>query len=762
MAALLEGQQYGLSAQDKINCTKSLVFVKLTDSALRSIEEYVKNKGDAISKPTIQFQNSNGVISLPQNGSRQTFGFTLSNVEADGPHGSFECLRQTGPRSIESLGCMQVKMHIHATEDSYENTKVKMAAVEEQQKKSCTKVIKPAGAHLGRKVKVKRPGLVVSPVKFSPPTASMINKAVPMKPVTISPPAPSPSFPVKRPEPPRLPLPNKERPEPPRLPPPNKERPEPPRLPLPNKERPEPPRPPPPNKERPEPPKKNPELMRQPIRDRIIHILAVRPYKRPELLIRLKHEGVKEKDKNKLTSILPQISVLKGNIYYLANYLWNEVQDNWKFCTQEELEIIRKRKQQYLSSNNESETSPSNSQTSTSPLQKRFASEVMPNEHPPSKKQRISHYKDQPRPSFGGSATDPSSNNFIKKSYSPGPVHSSITNGFSHQDESSQKSPISNGCDSYPTTPPKSVPNNVLSTSNLNQRTNTREDNEKAIRSHTSGLNHSGGPMRRSPSKPSFHKSHPSSRNSRHDVDESSLQRASSDVHPKNNYVNSDMGKSQTLSHPRSVDSVSSSKTQLSPDSDTKGDTCSKTTMNGYVNSNSINRSNYNGNPSFYVNRSKNSSTTNGSCSNSPHSSCDSRDSIDYNHNSIQVPPPTESPSPCDSPEYEKEYSTIVSSEQRALYKSHFNAEYQEYLCLHKKIINISKKFASLERHLNVCQEGSEEFRKIKGKIYKEYRAYQQDPNYIEALKKFNFLHNKLAYIKRLVSEYDNAQCAKS
>ncbi|GFX64526.1 ELL domain-containing protein [Trichonephila clavipes] len=62
MAALVEGQQYGLSAQDKINCTKSLVFVKLTDSALRSIEEYVKNKGDAISKPTIQFQNSSGVI----------------------------------------------------------------------------------------------------------------------------------------------------------------------------------------------------------------------------------------------------------------------------------------------------------------------------------------------------------------------------------------------------------------------------------------------------------------------------------------------------------------------------------------------------------------------------------------------------------------------------------------------------------------------------------------------------------------------------
>ncbi|CAL1299420.1 unnamed protein product [Larinioides sclopetarius] len=715
MAALVEGQQYGLSAQDKINCTKSLVFVKLTDSALRSIEEYVKNRGDTISRPTIQFQNSTGVISLPQNGSRQTFGFTLSNIEADGPHGSFECLRQTGQRSMESLGCMQVKMHIHATEDSYENTKVKMAAVEEQQKKSCTKVIKPAGAHLGRKVKVKRPGLVVSPVKFSPPAASMLNKSVPMKPVTnIPPPAPPPtSFPVKRPEPPK-------------------------------------PKPPPPP-----PPQKNPELIRQPIRDRIIHILAVRPYKRPELLMRLKHEGVREKDKNKLTSILPQISVLKGNIYYLANYLWNEVQDNWKFCTQEEAEIIRKRKQQYLNSNSENETSPPNTQSSTSPLQKRFASEAV-TEHPPSKKQRISHYKadqQQPRSSYGGSAAESSPSNVPKKSFSPGPVQSNIPNGVAHNEDSNHKSPVSNGSDSYPTTPPKSFPNNVLSTSSpTNQR--TREESNSRSHSPMAGL------LR----KPTFQKTHPVSRNARHDVEE---HRSSSEPHHPKSYVNSDMGKSQTLSHPHSVDSVSSSK--VSPDLNTqyrveqaKEDHCSKTTTNGYVNSNSINKSNYSSNNQSSYNRSKVTSTTNGSCSNSPHSSCDSRDSIDYNPTSLQVPPPTESPTLCDNSEYEKEYTTIVSSEQRALYKAHFNAEYEEYLCLHKKIINISKKFASLERHLNVCQEGSEEFKKIKGKIFKEYRAYQQDPNYIEALKKFNFLHRKLAYIKRLVTEYDNAQCARS
>ena len=34
----------------------------------------------------------------------------------------------------------------------------------------------------------------------------------------------------------------------------------------------------------------NPDLMRRPLRERIIHLLAIRPYKKPELLNRL-HRG---------------------------------------------------------------------------------------------------------------------------------------------------------------------------------------------------------------------------------------------------------------------------------------------------------------------------------------------------------------------------------------------------------------------------------------------------------------------------------------
>lgn len=53
-------------------------------------------------------------------------------------------------------------------------------------------------------------------------------------------------------------------------------------------------------------------------------------------------EGIREKDRKGIHAILSQVGALKGNVYSLTNYLWNEVQENWKFCTQEELEIIRK------------------------------------------------------------------------------------------------------------------------------------------------------------------------------------------------------------------------------------------------------------------------------------------------------------------------------------------------------------------------------------------------------------------------------------
>nr|CAD7449623.1 unnamed protein product [Timema bartmani] len=44
MAALVEGIQYALSSQGNCDDNRALVFVKLTDSAHRAIEDLLKNK----------------------------------------------------------------------------------------------------------------------------------------------------------------------------------------------------------------------------------------------------------------------------------------------------------------------------------------------------------------------------------------------------------------------------------------------------------------------------------------------------------------------------------------------------------------------------------------------------------------------------------------------------------------------------------------------------------------------------------------------
>ena len=48
-------------------------------------------------------------------------------------------------------------------------------------------------------------------------------------------------------------------------------------------------------------------------RERVIHILALRPYKKPELIQRLNREAMSQKDRNNLTMVLHQVSKPKQN-----------------------------------------------------------------------------------------------------------------------------------------------------------------------------------------------------------------------------------------------------------------------------------------------------------------------------------------------------------------------------------------------------------------------------------------------------------------
>ncbi|NXS55387.1 ELL2 factor, partial [Brachypteracias leptosomus] len=66
-------------------------------------------------------------------------------------------------------------------------------------------------------------------------------------------------------------------------------------------------------------------------RDRVIHLLALRKYKKPELLFRLHGDDITENDKKCLQTILKQVAKLnpKDESYVLKDYIYKEIQKDW-------------------------------------------------------------------------------------------------------------------------------------------------------------------------------------------------------------------------------------------------------------------------------------------------------------------------------------------------------------------------------------------------------------------------------------------------
>lgn len=175
MAALCAGN-YGLTQQHNgsgaAGDNKELIFVKLTDSALRAIEEFQRNQlklGGSLN-PSIQFVNGQGYLSFPShNGNNvQKFSFSLADIEGGG---TLECVQQTTGQPLQNIGHIQHKMRIHANDDVYETTRHRMAAAEETKKDKCTREIKPNQTDIGRKVKLKNPTTRISNI---PPSSNSV------------------------------------------------------------------------------------------------------------------------------------------------------------------------------------------------------------------------------------------------------------------------------------------------------------------------------------------------------------------------------------------------------------------------------------------------------------------------------------------------------------------------------------------------------------------------------------------------------------
>ncbi|XP_054836196.1 RNA polymerase II elongation factor ELL isoform X2 [Eublepharis macularius] len=595
MAALAE-RGYALSCGGLGRGSRVSVFhVKLTDSALRAFEAYQGRKDSVVLRPSIQFQGSQGHISIPRPDcltEARTFSFYLSHIGKDSPQGSFDCLQQyvssDGDIRLDCLGSIQDKITVCATDDSYQKAKQSMALAEEETRSRSAIVIKPGGRYVGKKVQMRKPA----------PGAS---DTVPSR---IRPTPVNPASAIK---------------------------------------------------------KGNSAVSQRPFRDRLVHLLALKPYKKPELILRLQKDGLMQHDKDSLDGLLQQVANVntKDGTCTLKDGLYKEVQKDWPGYSEGDQQLLRKRKlcpplSASCPPENPAQSPPKDGASlSSSPSQKR--SQLSEFIDPLSnKKPRISHFTQRTPPVFNG------------KLNSANGKEASLSAAVDSVSSSSLLPPLELP---RPHDPLADIGNDV-SLNGKDFETPEPADRLAATRPAT---------------------------------DCAQLSRHNCGLHSK--------PKKKLKKHKERERKDEGEQARGKPPCALKKD-------------------------GEKMGPSQNVAGLNGAC------------------NNCSVPTSTS-----EMPDYLLKYTAVSSSEQRQSYKNDFNAEYSEYRDLHARIERITRRFTQLDSQLKQLSQGSDEYKTIRDQILQEYRKIKKtNPNYSQEKNRCEYLHNKLAHIKKLIAEYDQQQ----
>lgn len=601
MSSLKENQCYGLSsAQHGANV--SVFHVKLTDSAARAIGGFQSGKGRT-SNPTICFGDNKGKITIPCPDSQDkvsVFTFTLNNVSSHNPHGRFECVQQTSTRAAEELSCLgviQKKMTVNATEDSYDKAKQSMAQAEEESRSKSAIVIKHGGQFQGRKVTV-RSSAASGQSKPKQPGHSLLSgvkKAAVRSRVKKATGALGPSSDAN-------------------------------------------------------------EVQSRPLRERVTHLLALKPYRKPELLLRLQRDGLKATDKEELVAVLQEVGQLssKDNAFVLKDGLFKELQKDWPGYTSGDQQLLKRilvrrlfQPQQNLLSVPEAQVSPLRDTPNSSPAHRPKHSLHEEYTDPlATKRPRISRLSaktnaSKPRPAERAAQRDQSARPTEQKDQLD---HRKLLESLSEAQAQAVRrlEPARGGQEETRGGAPEN-------------------DKKKNCDQPPSPL-----------AAPDLNKPKVARKKSRH-------------KHKEKEKDRSRERKAQVEDDPN----------QISQD---YTDSCEKL--------------------------------------------LDSNILQEY-----------------DTMDYLSKYTSISTSQQRQSYKLDFNREYSEYRDLHARIDCVTQQFMELDSQLKQLQHDSQKYKTVHNQIVQEYcKIKKSNPNYGQDKIRCEYLHNKLAHIKRLISEYDQQQ----
>uniref|UniRef100_A0AAX7UFG9 OCEL domain-containing protein n=1 Tax=Astatotilapia calliptera TaxID=8154 RepID=A0AAX7UFG9_ASTCA len=411
----------------------------------------------------------------------------------------------------------------------------------------------------------------------------------------------------------------------------------------------------------------NNPVSQRPFRDRIIHLLALRPYKKLEVLARLQRDGINQKDRNSLGTALQQVANLnpKDNAYSLKDYIYRDVQRDWPGYSEDEKSQIDRILTRKLGLPNEiTATSSSGSPKDSAPTspQKRqpdfdFIDPLAP------KKARISHLSNRGPAASSSDRLEDEGSLSSKRSSLPSnvtsgpPTHLPISShppAPSHQ----QPSPASNT--NSPSTPEGCGTQDLP----VDQSSSCRDPSPKSFSSNRSLPPLSSITSKKVKKKSKKHKDK--------DREREKGKRKERDGSSSHGVVE------------QAVESHRAKKRQ-SPDEETRRVI------------------------------SKSSHKDQGA-----------------------------------------KYTALVSLDQRQSYKDDFNAEYDEYRLLHGRVENITRRFTQLDAQCRKLAPGTKEHQKVQEEIVKEYKKIKQhSPNYHKEKLRCEYLHNKLAHIKRLIADFD-------
>nr|XP_009935380.1 PREDICTED: RNA polymerase II elongation factor ELL2 [Opisthocomus hoazin] len=436
-------------------------------------------------------------------------------------------------------------------------------------------------------------------------------------------------------------------------------------------------------------------VSQRPYRDRVIHLLALKSYKKPELLARLQRDGVNQKDRNSLGIILQQVANLnpKNNSYTLKDYVFKDIQKDWPGYDEVEkqsLELILSRK--LNSSQNATSTShlaspvTSRKDAPSTSSQKRLLNSDFINPLM-SKKQRISRLTSQVQPSFTGLL--PAS---IEKATAAPPPPPALA--------------------SAATPSALLLPPTRLPTSNP---------------PHTTSTN--------SPSTPEGRGTQ--------DLPVDSFSQNSSSIHEdqQQKYTSqTPLGiaapAAKRVEPPRLASKKHTAlhqKPKMVTECKQKGESKMQHKTSGSEEEKDLRKEE--------TAKLKQSSRLDSGVKETCTASTD---------------PPS---STSEQPDYFVKYTAIDSHEQRQSYKDDFDAEYDEYRRLHARMEGITRKFMKFDAQWKLLSPGSKEYQVLHEEVLEEYRKIKQSsPNYYEEKYRCEYLHNKLSHIKRLIEEFDQRQ----